>query len=167
MPGQLPPQVTENVAADRAVGGQRFGEAGKQLIENLAAARVQAMQVLPLRAPPAVLTDRRQRVPLDHHHPLEPLRQHPGREQARHAGTHDHRLVAGLVHVPAHIRSLRFQAPMSSGHSTGRSGKRPASRSIAASAASAAVLVVMPWASAVGSTLRKLPSSSARPLATP
>ena len=54
---------------------------------------------------------------------------------------------------------------MSSGHSIGRSGKRPASRSIAARAASAAVPVVMPWASAAGSTLRKLPSSSARPLA--
>jgi hypothetical protein len=51
--GQLPPQVTENVAAYRAVGGQRFGEAGKQLVEDLAAARMQVVQVP--RSRPAML----------------------------------------------------------------------------------------------------------------
>ena len=48
---------------------------------------------------------------------------------------------------------------MSSGHSIGRPGKRPASRSIAASAASAAVLVVMPRASGLPATRRLQPAA--------
>jgi hypothetical protein len=60
---------------------------------------------------------------------------------------------------------LRFQAPISNGHSTGRSGKRVASRSIEASVAAARASVVTPCARAVGSTLRKAPSMMMRPVA--
>jgi hypothetical protein len=98
--GQLPAQVPQHVAAHGAAGGQAAGEAREQLIEDLAAARVQAVQVPAVRHAPAVLADRRQPIPLDHHHPLEPLRQHPGRKQTRHAGAKDHHLVTARVTHP-------------------------------------------------------------------
>ena len=53
------------------------------------------MQAVPHAA--AVLAGQRQRVPLDHHHLLEPLRQHPGRERTRHAGTGNGSLVPAYV----------------------------------------------------------------------
>src|SRR5690348_13148280 len=63
-----------------------------------------------------------------------------------------------------HDCSLRFQAPMSSGHPIGQSAKRAASRSIVASSSVALADVMMPYASATGSTLRKVRSRNARPL---
>jgi hypothetical protein len=95
--GQLPARAPEDIAAHRAVGGYRGGEAREQVIEDLAAARVQAVQMPAVRHTAAVLPDRRQRVPLDHHYAVEPLRQHPGRQQARHAGTEDDRLITVRV----------------------------------------------------------------------
>ena len=45
-------------------------------------------------------------VPLDHYHLLEPLGQHPGRQQARHADAQNHSLVAvRIVPVPAPPRT--------------------------------------------------------------
>ena len=98
--GQLPAHVPQDIAAHGAAGGQRGGEAREQLIEDLAAARVQTVQMPTVRHAAAVLADRRQHVPLDHHHPFEPLRQHPGREQTRHAGTENDDLVTARVTHP-------------------------------------------------------------------
>jgi hypothetical protein len=93
VPGELPAQIAEDVAAHRAVGDQCLGEAGEQLVEDLAAARVQAMQVPAVRHASPVVADLRQRIPLDDHHPLEPLRQHPRRQQARDAAAQDENLI--------------------------------------------------------------------------
>ena len=98
--GQLPARVPQDIAGYGAAGGQRSGKAGEQLLEDLPAARVQAVQMPAMRHTPAVLSDRRQHVPLDDHHPLEPLRQHAGREQARHAGPENDCLITvHLEHV--------------------------------------------------------------------
>jgi hypothetical protein len=50
----------------------------EQRVEDLQAARMQRVQVPAVRHAAAVLAGRRQRVPFDHHHALEPLRQDPG-----------------------------------------------------------------------------------------
>jgi DNA-binding CsgD family transcriptional regulator len=60
---------------------------------------------------------------------------------------------------------LRFQAPISSGHSSGRSASRVASWLTASRVAAALASVVMPWARAVGSRLRNVLSNIVWPLA--
>lgn len=82
----------------------------------------------------------------------------------RRRGTYPESLMTGHgLALPKGIRismagiqaqSFCFHALISSGHSIGQSAKRLASRSIEASVAALPVSVVMPWASAVGSSKR-------------
>src|SRR5262249_50592882 len=64
-----------------------------------------------------------------------------------------------------HDGSLRLRALTSSGHMNGPSGWRAVSRSTAARVAAASSSVVMPWASATGSTLRKTCATIGAPMA--
>jgi hypothetical protein len=59
-----------------------FGEAGKQLVEQLPAPRLQGVEVTALRHPPAVTQVMRQIVPLDHRHPGVGVGEHTGSQQA-------------------------------------------------------------------------------------
>ena len=76
-----------------------------------------SVQVPAVRHSPAVVADWWQRVPFDHHNALEPLRQYPGREQARHAGAQNDGLIDARValagqrpHLLAPRRTSSLQA---------------------------------------------------------
>ena len=99
--------LAEQVAADpevrlgqvtdlRGAGLDQLGhQTREQLLDDLDAARLEAVHVPRLRHPAAYAGSGRQRVAVDQRHPCVLLAEHPGREQAGHPGAQDHRVAGG------------------------------------------------------------------------
>jgi hypothetical protein len=85
MPRQQPAPVPGHITKRRAMLDQFGPQTGKQLVEHERATRQQGMQVSTLGHPPAMLSDGRHEITVHQGNAAVELRQHPCREQPRHA----------------------------------------------------------------------------------
>ncbi len=83
--GQDGPHAETQVPGHRAVGGERVGEPGEQLLEDLEAPRVQDVDVTPLRHAAAGSREHGDGIAVDQGDPVVVLGEHAGGEQAGHA----------------------------------------------------------------------------------
>ena len=93
------PELPRSTRYRDTVRHQVGEQPGEQLVEDLRPARQQPMGVPALRDSLAVQPGLRQRVPFDDRHPPVRIGQHPGREQATHAGTQNRRVITNRLHL--------------------------------------------------------------------
>jgi hypothetical protein len=93
-----PEDAVDDIAGDRAFRRQFFAEAGKKLVEHLAAAGEQAVRMTPLRHAFARFAKLRERVALDYRYLIEVIGERARRQQAAHARADDDRMTTEMCH---------------------------------------------------------------------
>src|SRR6516225_1144440 len=93
-----PEDLTDHVAADRALSDHVFGEARKKLLEHLASAGQQSVQMSSLGDAFPRLIGVGKRVAFHHDHFAVMIGERTSREQAAHARTYDNCTLVGVRH---------------------------------------------------------------------